>query len=265
MSLEKPPIIDSHAHLARESFAEDQEAVIERALANNVQVIVQAGVDFKGIAENLALADRHPYIFNAVGLHPHEAKFWDAESADILRKAAKHTSAVGIGECGLDFYYDHSDRDAQRVAFRAQVRLARELGMPLVIHTRDAWEETFEILEEEGRGEVRGVFHCFTGGPEHLPRIEKLDFYVSFSGIITFKNATEIQAAAQLVRTDRFLVETDCPYLAPVPHRGKRNEPSFVWFVAEKIAVLRQIPSDEVARNAVENTRRLFALPPIAP
>src|SRR5262249_23707784 len=160
-----------------------------------------------------------------------------------------------------DYHYNYSEPDTQRRVFALQVDLARELKKPLIIHTRNAWPETFEILREHGKGEVRGVFHCFTGSPEVLPQIRDLDFYVSFSGIVTLPKSTDIQAAAPLVAANRVLVETDCPYLAPQGKRGKRNEPSYVWLVAEKVAQLRGVPRDELAVQTAENARRLFNLP----
>jgi len=257
----KGQIIDSHAHLTWDSFAEDQEEVIGRAFAEGVVQIVQAGVDLKTIPEMVQLTEKYKEIFIGVGLHPHEAKIWNADADKQIREAAKHARVVGIGECGLDFYYNHSDRDAQMLCFKAQIEIARDLNKPLIIHSRDAWEDTFQLLEEIGQGKVSGVFHCFTGGPEVLPRIEALDFYVSFSGIVTFANAKNIQAAAPLVKKDRILVETDCPYLAPQPVRGKRNEPSYVWHVAEKLAQLRGVAVEQIAEQTVVNARRLFKLP----
>jgi TatD DNase family protein len=254
-------IIDSHAHLTWDTFGQDQAAVIERAFKEGVVQIVQAGVDLQSIPEMIKVSDQYESIYFGVGIHPHEAKFWSQEAESALKAAAGHPKMVAVGECGLDYYYNHSDRQAQQAAFRAQVRLARTLGKPLIIHTRDAWEETFEILDEEKAFEVGGVFHCFTGGPEVVARIKALDFYVSFSGIVTFKNAKPIQEAAPLFADDRILVETDCPYLAPLPHRGKRNEPSYVWFVAQKLADLRAVELASLAAQTAENTRRLFRLP----
>ncbi len=260
-SMPKGQIIDSHAHLTWDSFAEDQQEVIERAFAEGVVQIVQAGVDLKTIPEMVTLTETYREIFIGVGLHPHDAKLWNDEADSTIRQAAEHPKVVAIGECGLDFYYNHSDRDEQLACFKAQIEIARDLNKPLIIHSRDAWEDTFQLLEEVGGGKVRGVFHCFTGGPEVLPRIEALDFYVSFSGIVTFASAKNIQAAAPLVKADRILVETDCPYLAPQPMRGKRNEPSYVWYVAEKLAQLRGSDLKQIAETTVANARRLFDLP----
>ena len=254
-------IVDSHAHLGWDSFKEDRKEVIERAFASGISQIVQAGVDFVSLPECLSIAEEYANIWNGVGLHPHEAKLWDGDSADVVRDAFKHRSMVAIGECGLDYFYKHSEPETQKEVFRHQVRLARELGKPLIIHTRDAWDETFAILNEEGKGEVRGVFHCFTGGPAQMPEIEKLDFYVSFSGILTFKTAKDIQAAAPLVKSGRVMVETDSPYLAPEGKRGKRNEPSYVWITAEKLAGLRGSTLDAIAEQTSSNARELFQLP----
>lgn len=254
-------IVDSHAHLGWESFKGDRTEVIERAFASGISQIVQAGVDFTSLADCLEIAEQYPNIWNSVGLHPHEARHWDANSADIIRDAFRNRSVIAIGECGLDFFYNHSERQTQLQVFREQVRLGRELAKPLIVHTRDAWDDTFKILQEEGRGELKGVFHCFTGGPAQLPEIENLDFFVSFSGILTFKRATDIQAAAPLVNVHRVLVETDSPYLAPEGKRGKRNEPSFVWVTAKKLAALRNCSLDEIAEQTSLNARDLFSLP----
>jgi TatD DNase family protein len=163
-----------------------------------------------------------------------------------------------VGECGLDYYYNNSSRDEQLLCFSEQIDLAVAHDLPIIVHCRDAWEDAFELLTKHGQGKLRGVFHCFTGGPQHLAAIHKLDFYVSFSGILTYSSAKEIQAAAPLVKEDRILVETDCPFLAPQKMRGKRNEPSYVWFTAEKLAALRDIELAELAPILSTNTRNLF-------
>ena len=204
-----------------------------------------------------------PGLYAAVGVHPHEAKHWHAESESILLNAAKDPKVVAIGECGLDFFYNHSEAEKQKEVFATHVRIARELKMPIIVHCRDAWDECLDILEDHGQKKVKGVFHCFTGGPEIVPRIKELDFYVSFSGILTFKKSVEIQAAAPLIPEDRILVETDCPYLAPQKVRGKRNEPSFVWYTLEKLAELRATSSEATAKACVDNARELFALPAV--
>lgn len=261
-----PAIIDSHAHLGWDSFLEDQDEMIARARESGVVQMVNAGVDLKSIPEQLALADRYHFIYTGVGLHPHEAKDWDDNSAGILMESARHESVRAIGECGLDFFYNHSERSAQLHAFSRQIELAIELDLPVIIHTRDAWADTFELLfkyAEQAKAagkQLQGVFHCFTGGPEVIPQIKELDFYVSFSGIVTFKKSEAIQHAAPLVPAERLLVETDSPYLAPQGHRGKRNEPSFIWKTVEKLAELRQESVEHTAEQTVRNTRTLFKL-----
>lgn len=257
-------IIDSHAHVVSEYFPEDQQEVISRAFSSGVVQMVNPGVDIKSIPEILELKERHEHIYAGVGLHPHEAKLWDDSCEQAVRSAAKENKVVAIGECGLDFYYNNSDHESQLRAFKAQIHLARELGKPIIIHCRDAWTEAFDLLEQEGGGEIKGVFHCFTGGPEMLDRIKALDFYVSFSGIVTFTKAQNIQEAAKLVDESRILCETDCPFLAPQKVRGKRNEPRYVWFVAEKLAQLRGTTLDTIARACVDNARALFNLPVVA-
>jgi TatD DNase family protein len=257
-----PAIIDSHAHVVREYFPDDQEQVIARAFESGVVQMVNPGVVIENVPELLDLAQRYERLYIAVGLHPHEAKHWDADAEAAVREAAKNPKVVAIGECGLDFFYNNSERADQINAFRAQIRIARELGKPVIVHCRDAWEEAFDLLDaESGGGQLRGVFHCFTGGPEVLPRISALDFFISFSGIVTYKNAKNIQDAAKEAPGNRILVETDCPFLAPQKMRGKRNEPSYVWHVAEKLAELRNQPLEEICKQCCDNTRELFKLP----
>jgi TatD DNase family protein len=255
-------IVDSHCHVVKEYFPVDQAEVIERAISSGVQYLVNPGVSLADAAEVLELTQLYEPLFGGVGVHPHEASTWDETSEAQLRYYAAFPKIVGIGECGLDYFYKHSEPDTQRKVFAAQVRLAVELNKPVIVHCRDAWSECMDILEESGQGKVKGVFHCFTGGPELLPRIVQLGFYVSFSGIVTFKKSAQIQNAAQLISDDRILVETDCPYLAPQPVRGKRNEPSYVWLVAEKVGQLRSQSTVEIAATCADNAKTLFGLRP---
>lgn len=194
----------------------------------------------------------------SAGLHPHEAKLWTNAVEDELRGLARDKRVIAIGEIGLDFHYDHSPRDVQRDAFRRQIRLAREVGLPIIVHTREADVETASILEEEQAAECRGVIHCFTGGEELARRALQLGLFISFSGIVAFPRAEVIQQVARIVPRDRLLVETDSPFLAPPPHRGKRNEPAFVAFVARKVAALRGEAIEEVGQAALQNFRQLF-------
>lgn len=254
-------IIDSHAHLMQEYFKDSLDEVVERTFARKVVQMVNPAVLVNNAEELLALCQKNPNIYMALGQHPHEAKDWTDSDASKLDQHMSHEKIVAVGECGLDFFYNHSEREVQLNVFREQIKLGKKHNKPVVVHCRDAWQDCLDILKEEKDSHLRGVFHCFTGGPELLPEIEALDFYVSFSGILTYKTAKDIQEAAKLVKKDRMLVETDCPYLAPIPMRGKQNEPSFVWWTATKLAELRGMTLEETAHATTENTRRLFNLP----
>jgi len=243
-------------------FDHDRDAVVARAREAGVEtMLVAGGVDEEGghlralrVAESFGLPA-------SAGVHPHEARLADEGVFDELAGLARDRRIVAIGEVGLDFHYDHSPRPVQREVFRRQVRLAREVGLPIVVHTREADEETAALLEEEGAGEAGGVIHCFTGGGELARTALDLGFLISFSGIVAFPRAETIQEVARTVPSDRLLVETDAPFLAPPPHRGKRNEPAFVVEVARKVAALRDEPYEAVARAASANFRRLFRIP----
>ncbi len=253
-------IIDSHAHVVKEYFKDDQDEVIDRAHDLGVTTLINPSVVVDDIPELRELSRKHEWIYVAAGQHPHEAKHWTADSSDIVGEALKEPKFVAVGECGLDFYYNNSDHESQMRVFREQIRLARTYNKALIVHCRDAWEEAIDAIASEGQGEVRGVLHCFTGNPSLMDDIRKLDLYVSYSGIVTFPNAKDIQATVPMVASNRILVETDCPFLAPQKMRGKRNEPSFVWWTADKLATLRGCSLDEVAENATANARELFQL-----
>jgi TatD DNase family protein len=254
-----PVLVDSHCHLDMPQFDADRDEVVARAREAGLrEMLIVGGVDGEEghrralrVAESLGLPA-------SAGVHPHEAKLADEAVYDELRGLAQERRIVAVGEIGLDFHYDYSPRPVQREAFRRQVRLARQVGLPVIIHTREADQETAALLEEEGAGEVRGVIHCFTGGHELARRALALGFYISFSGIVAFPRSEVIQAAAKEVPRDRLLVETDAPFLAPPPYRGRRNEPAFVVEVARKVAALRGTSLDDVAAAAGENYARLF-------
>jgi TatD DNase family protein len=255
----KLALVDSHCHIDMPQFDADRTEVVARAREAGVEaMLLVGGVDEEaGHRRALRVATDLGYPASA-GVHPHEARLWTAEIEDELRGLARDKRIVAIGEIGLDFHYDHSPREAQRDAFRRQVRLARDVGLPVIIHTREADGETADLLEQEGAQETGGVIHCFTGGHELARRALALGFYVSFSGILAFPRAEVIQEVARTVPLDRLLVETDAPFLAPPPHRGKRNEPAFVVEVARKVAALRGIPLEEVGRASLANFHRLF-------
>jgi TatD DNase family protein len=252
-------LVDSHCHIDMPQFDHDREEVVARARAAGlVEMLVVGGVDENaGHRRALEIAESFDLPATA-GVHPHEARLADERVYDELRGLASEGRIVAIGEVGLDFHYDHSPREAQREAFRRQVRLAREVGLPIVVHTREADAETVEILEGEGAAEAGGVIHCFTGGLELARRALDMGFLISFSGVVAFPRSEVIQQVAREVPDDRLLVETDAPYLAPPPHRGKRNEPAFVVEVARKVAELRGATPDAVGSLACGNYARLF-------
>jgi TatD DNase family protein len=248
---------DSHCHLfdTRGVAVDD---VIAAARAIGVTTMINVGCDAATTKQAIDVAASHEGIFATAGLHPHEAK----HGVDTIVPYLDDPNIVAIGECGLDYFYDHSPRDAQRAAFAAQIQLAHQRSLPLVIHTRDAWAETFDILDAEGTPE-RTIFHCFTGGADEARKCLERGAYLSFSGIVTFKTATDLHEAARLCPIDRVLAETDSPYLAPVPHRGRPNQPAFVTHVVQALADLRDAPLDDVRAATVANA--CLAFPGIRP
>jgi len=249
---------DSHAHLTLEHFDPDRNEVIARAREAGVVRLITVSSFIGDAGACAALAARHDFIHFTAGVHPHEAKSFTPEVAGEIRRAATLPRAVAIGEIGLDYHYDFSPRDVQHAVFRAQIRLARELDRPVVIHTREADEDTLAILGEEGGGEVRGVLHCFTGNDALADAGLALGFFVSLAGIVTFPKAEALRRTARRVPLDRLLAETDSPYLAPVPHRGRTNRPEYVTHVVERIAQVRDQPLSVVAAATVENARLAF-------
>ncbi len=258
-------LIDSHAHLDDARYDGDRDAVIARAREAGVEIFITIGCDLATSRSAVALAERYPFVYATVGVHPHEVKHIGDDWYEELRRLAQHSKVVGYGEIGLDYHYNYSPPKLQRERFREQVGIAKDLGLPLSIHSREAQEDTITILREEKAGTVGGVFHCFTGDAWLAKDALDLGFYLSFSGVLTFQNASMLRDIAKTVPTNRLLVETDCPYLTPAPHRGKRNEPSFVTLVAEKLAEVRAeseaLDVEQVGRITADNTRRLFKIP----
>lgn len=256
--------IDSHCHLDQPRFDEDRDEVIRRAVEAGVTRMVTIGAS-DGMVTNraaVALAAQYDCVFATVGIHPHDAKLVDDAVLAELRDLARSPRVVAIGETGLDYYYDNSPREQQRDAFRKFLQLCRDVNLPCVIHLRDAYDDAVEIMKDEKAAEIGGVIHCFSGDRENARAFLDLGFDLSFSGIVTFKNADELRAVARMVPDDRFLIETDAPFLAPIPYRGKRNEPAYVLQTAAAIAAVRGTTSERIAAIAAANTCRTFRLPP---
>jgi TatD DNase family protein len=245
-------LIDSHCHLNYKGLVEDQVAVLERARARGVTGMLSISTREREWADVIAIAEREPDVWASVGIHPHEADEHPDIDAAKLIAAAQHPRVIGIGETGLDYYYDHSDRAQQRKSFRAHIAASRETGLPLIVHTREAEADTAAIIRDEmGKGAYPALIHCFTASPGFAQEMLELGLYISVAGIVTFKNARELQETVAGLPADRMLVETDAPFLAPVPHRGKTGEPSFVVDTANFIASLRgDDPEDLMARTS---------------
>jgi TatD DNase family protein len=252
-------LIDSHCHLNYPGLVEDEGGVLTRARARGVAGFLNISTRQREWADVVAAAERHRDVWASIGVHPHEADAHSDLGISALVEAAAHPKVVAIGECGLDYFYDKSDRDSQKARFRAQIEAARQVGLPLIIHTRDAEEDTAAILSEEvAKGGVRGVLHCFTGTQWLADRGLEIGFFISLSGIVTFKNAKDLQAVAKTIPEGRLLVETDAPFLAPVPNRGKPCEPAFVADTAAFVAELRGTSTEQLAGTTTTNFFRLF-------
>jgi TatD DNase family protein len=252
-------LIDSHCHLNYEGLAERQGEVLDAARSRGVAGFLNISTRQREWGDVIAVADRNPDVWASVGVHPHEADAHPDLGASALVEAAKHGRVIAIGECGLDYFYDKSDRKAQRERFEAHIDAARQSGLPLVVHTRDAEDDTAEMLDDAvGQGGVTGVLHCFTGSAELARKGLDLGFFISLSGIVTFKNAQDLQATAKWLPSDQMLVETDSPFLAPVPHRGQKCEPAFVADTAAFVADLRDEPLEQLAESTTANFFRLF-------
>jgi TatD DNase family protein len=255
-------LIDSHAHIQGREYAGETEAILERARQAGVeQIIVVGGAgDMSSNTAAVALADSFPSVYATVGMHPHDAKDVGAEELARLKELAVHPKVIAVGDTGLDYYYNHSPHDVQSRVFTRFIEIARETDLPIVVHERDAARDSAELLRSEGSGKLRGVIHCFTGDYDAARDYLDLGFYLSFSGIITFKNADPLRSVVQRVPLQHMLVETDSPYLTPVPHRGKRNEPAYVRVVAETVARVKGITLEQVAHTTTGNVRQLFRI-----
>lgn len=253
-------LFDTHAHLNAEQFNEDLEEVIARAKEEKVEHIVVVGFDRPTIKRAMELIEAYDFIYATIGWHPVDAIDMTDEDLAWIKDLSAHEKVVAIGEMGLDYHWDKSPKDVQKEVFRKQIALAKEVGLPIVIHNRDATEDVVSILREEGAEEVGGIMHCYTGSAEIAQECINMNFYLSFGGPVTFKNAKKPKEVVKQIPNDRLLIETDCPYLTPHPYRGKRNEPSYVKLVAEQIAELKGMTYEEIAAITTENAKKLFGI-----
>ena len=256
-----PFLVDSHCHLDFPDFGEELDAVVARAVDAGVAYMVTISTHLSKFDQVKAVAERFPNVFCTVGIHPHQAATERLTTAEELTDLAQHPKVVGIGETGLDFYYERSPRDIQEAQFRAHIRAARITGLPLIVNTRDADDDTLRVMDEEYRygGPFPGLIHCFSATREVAEKAVEMGLYISISGIVTFKNAEDLRETVKDVPLDRLLVETDSPFLAPIPNRGKRNEPAFTALTAAKVAEIKGISNDELARQTTRNFFTLFA------
>lgn len=251
-------LFDTHAHLDDDKFDIDREDIIAYIKDEGVSCLVNIGADMESSRTSVSLAEEHDFIYAAVGVHPYDAPELTDDDLEELRRLSKNEKVVAIGEIGLDYHFPDTDKEGQKEGFRKQIALAKELSLPYVVHDRDSHQDCYDIIKESGY--FNGVMHCFSGSSEFAKQMTDLGFYISFAGTVTFKNAKKVKEAALTVPMDRILIETDCPYLSPEPHRGKRNNPANVRFVAEMIAEIKGIPFEEVCKITMENGKRFFGI-----
>lgn len=251
-------LFDTHVHLNADQFEDDQEEVIKRAQEAGVRKMVVVGFDHKTIPKAMDLTERYDYIYAAVGWHPVDAIDFTDKELDWLEDLSKHPKVVALGEMGLDYHWDKSPVSIQKEVFRKQIQLAKKVNMPIIIHNREATEDIIKILQEEDAQTVGGIMHCYSDSPDYVQACLEMNFYISLGGPVTFKNAKLPKEVAKVIPLDRLLIETDSPYLAPHPNRGKRNEPAYVRLVAEKIAELRGLSLKNIAQITTENAHRVF-------
>lgn len=255
----KPMIFESHAHYDSSKFAEDREELLNSMQENGIGTIINVGATWKSVTTVLALAKEYPFIYAALGLHPDEVGDLNEERFEFLRKQCQHEKVVAIGEIGLDYYWDNESHDVQKEWFIKQLHLARELDLPIIIHSREAAEDTLHIMKEHAKG-LRGVIHCFSYSKELAEEYVKMGFYIGIGGVVTFKNGKKLKEIAAAIPLESILLETDCPYLAPEPHRGKRNSSLYIPHIAQEIADLRGITYEEVVAQTEQNGKDLFRI-----
>ncbi|PKR77488.1 hydrolase TatD [Halalkalibacillus sediminis] len=253
-------LFDTHVHLNADQFMDDRDEVIKRAQEEGVSRMVVVGFDRKTIPLAMEIAEEYDFIYAAVGWHPVDAIDMQDEDLKWIEELAEHPKVVAIGEMGLDYHWDKSPADVQKEVFRKQIALAKKVNLPIIIHNREATEDIVQILREENAGEIGGIMHCYNDVVDYAKECLDMGFYISLGGPVTFKNATDPKIVAEEVPMDRLLIETDCPFLAPHPNRGKRNEPAYVKLVAEKIAEIKSLSLEEVAEQTTRNANKLFNL-----
>lgn len=253
-------LFDSHAHLDDSRFDRDRDAVIRSAKESGLQYILNAGASLATSVKAVNLSEKYEMIYAAVGIHPHDVKDMDEDTIEVLKSLTNKKKVVAVGEIGLDYYYNHSPKEEQRKWFKRQIELAKEVNLPIIIHDRDANQETFDILKQHQVGDIGCVMHCYSGSVELAKEYIKRGIYISIAGPLTFNNAKKAQQVAKEIPLEWLLVETDCPYLTPVPYRGKRNESAYVRYVAEAIAEIKGISFEEVAETTTKNAKKLFRI-----
>lgn len=256
--MRKMVLFDTHAHLIDERFDEDREKLIRAMPSQGIGYLIECSAAEDESIRAVALAHEHAMIYAAVGVHPHAAKEWNEQTKSVLKSLAKQPKVVAIGEAGLDYHYDNSPRDIQKEVFEKQIQLAMEVDLPLIVHSRDAMADTLELLEKYPQQRV--LLHCYSGSVETAKRLLQMGAYIAIGGAVTFKNAKKTVEVAKMLPLDRLVIETDSPYLAPVPHRGERNSPEYVRFVAEKIAEIREVDVEVIAEATTANAKRFFGI-----
>ena len=253
-------IFDTHTHYDDEAFEEDRDALISSLSAKNVGLVVNVGASLSSCRETLRMAEKYPFVYGAIGVHPSETAELNADNFLQLSEMAKHAKCVAVGEIGLDYYWPEPDRETQKFWFKRQLGLARELNLPVVIHSRDAANDTITVMKDMHAEEIGGVIHCFSYTRETAEVFLKMGFYIGIGGVVTFKNARKIKEAVEVIPLERIVLETDCPYLAPVPFRGERNSSLNLPYVIEEIARIKQVSPNEVEEITWENAHKLYGL-----
>jgi TatD DNase family protein len=251
--------IDTHCHLEMDAFGSDRDSVIEHARETGIEYIISVGSDREGSIEAIKICQNYPRVYAAVGIHPHDAKTLDNELCLDIKNWLREPKVIAVGEIGLDYHYMHSPKDTQRDAFKKQVHIAREAGLPIIVHSREAKNDTLDILKAEALN-VPGVLHCFSGDIDMARKAIDLGFYISLAGPVTFRNAKNLREVARFIPDERLLIETDAPYLSPVPMRGKRNEPSFLTYTAQVLSDIRGVTLSDIARITTLNAMKLFRI-----